>query len=224
MPVLRAVLFDVDGVLLDSLRPHLKICETKNQEYNLGLTIPSLSAFRKMVHEGTRISPMKYFFVAVGFPEQFADQADLQYQATFMRDYKPEPFPGVVSTLNKLHDAGLQMGVVTSNVRANVVQALGDSVGFLNVNCIYCKDDAVPLSKSEALASAVRNFQVEPLETIYVGDQPADWEAAKAAGVGFLGVSYGWGISIDDIDYPVVNDVHDIYSYIAEHNDVESRL
>ena len=35
-----AVLFDVDGVLLDSLTPHLQICKDKNEEYGLGLTIP----------------------------------------------------------------------------------------------------------------------------------------------------------------------------------------
>jgi len=221
MTTFRAALFDVDGVLLDSLMPHLKICEDKNKEYHLGLTIPGPSDFREIVRRGVRISPMKYFFMAVGFPEQFAEKANREYQEIFMRDYAPAPFPGVAWTLRALHDAGQQMGIVTSNVRANVVEALGDNMKFLNVNCIYCKDDIVGLSKSEAIVSAMDNFQVSRLETIYIGDQPADWDAAKTAGVTFLGVSYGWGISEGDTGFPVVTHVCDIYRYISAHNHEE---
>lgn len=35
-------------------------------------------------------------------------------------------------------------------------------------------------------------MQADPSQAIYVGDQPADCHAARAAGVNFLGVAYGW--------------------------------
>jgi phosphoglycolate phosphatase len=212
------VLFDVDGVLLDSLTPHLKICEDKNKEYGLGLTIPDAAQFKKIVRAGVRISPMKYFFTAVGFPELFAEKANLQYQETFLQKYAPRPFAGVFETLQALKEDGLQLGIVTSNVKANVVDALGSSVQFFCGDCIFTKDDLVQSSKSHAIQQALLRLQVSPDETIYVGDQPADWEAAKSAGVQFLGVSYGWGISDKDRDFPVVNDISEVYRFIHNRN------
>lgn len=216
MSRLRVVLFDVDGVLLDSLTPHLKICEDKSKEYGLGLNIPNASKFKEMVRGGTRISPMNYFFLAVGFPDKFAAKAHLQYQRIFMEAYAPAPFPCVHWTLNALHDAGFQMGIVTSNFRANIVAALGNSIDFFHPECIYSKDNLAGASKSEALASAMTKLKASRTETIYVGDQPADWEAAKAAGVNFLGVTYGWGISDEDKDFPTAGEVSEIYRYISE--------
>lgn len=212
----KAVLFDVDGVLLDSLTPHLKICEDKSREYGLGLKIPNASDFKVMVRKGIRISPMKYFFLAVGFPEEFAEKANQQYQRVFMQAYAPVPFPGVHETLKALRTAGLQLGIVTSNVKANVVVALGRSIQFFQPDHIFTKDDMAAMSKDAAIASAMSRLQVRPNETIYVGDQPADWEAAKAAGVKFLGVAYGWGISEKDRDFPVVREIREIYTYISE--------
>ena len=165
MSDLRVVLFDVDGVLLDSLTPHLKICEDKSKEYSLGLTIPSAAEFKEMVRRGIKISPMKYFFMAVGFSEEFAEKANQQYQRDFMRKYAPAPFPGIDDTLGALHSAGLQLGLVTSNVRANVVDALGRSFEFFRPDCIYSKDDMAGLSKSQAITSAMSNCQGSPSET-----------------------------------------------------------
>src|SRR5216684_8368777 len=117
MEKLSAVIFDVDGVLLDSLGPHLQICADKNVEYGLGLSIPTPLAFKKMVRAGVKISPMKFFFQAVGFPSHYADLATAQYNDTFMRDYAPKPFPHVGDMLSKLTTSGLRLGIVTSNVR-----------------------------------------------------------------------------------------------------------
>src|SRR5271165_5966085 len=218
----RVALFDVDGVLLDSLGPHLKICEDKNEEYGLGLSIPGPDEFRKMVRGGVRISPMKYFFLAVGFPELYAEMADRQYEAIFTRDYKPAPFAGVPEMLRALHDAGMKMGTVTSNVRANVVDALGESVQFLDSKCIFCKDDSAQLSKSESIITAMAELQAQPAETVYVGDQPADRVAAESAGVQFLGVSYGWGISQDDNGFPIVSTVDAIRRYILSNGTAQT--
>src|SRR5262245_42148264 len=207
MKNLSSVIFDVDGVLLDSLKPHLQISQDKNLEYGLGLTIPPPDDFRKMVRQGIRVSPMKFFFMAVGFPSEYAEKAFAQYKSIFMRDYAPKPFPHVDEMLCKLTSAGLKLGIATSNVRANIDAALGPSMRLFHPDCILTKDDDASESKADALLLAAKKFHADPGETIYIGDQRADWSAAKTARTQFLGVTYGWGISEKDTEFPVVSQV-----------------
>lgn len=210
----KVVLFDVDGVLLDSLGPHLRICEDKNKEYELGLKIPNAAEFKEMVRLGIRISPMEFFFKAVGFPQEYVERATLQYQEIFTRYYRPVPFDDVHPTLKSMHEAGFRMGIVTSNVMSNVADALGRSMHYFDQGCIYTKDTMGQLSKTDAIVNATSYFNIERHDVLFVGDQPADYYAAREAKVDFLGVTYGWGISIEDNEFPLVGKVSEIYEYI----------
>jgi N-acetyl-D-muramate 6-phosphate phosphatase len=126
----RAVFFDVDGVLVDSLPQHLQICHDKAIEFGLNIRIPTVEEFRDLVRLGTKVSPMRYFFLTVGFPEDFAERAVADYNRDFVQHYRPQTFPGVERMLSALQVAGLKLGLVTSNTRANVVSALGNAMQF----------------------------------------------------------------------------------------------
>jgi len=91
----RAVFFDVDGVLVDSLPQHLQICRDKSIEFGLDIRIPTVEEFRDLVRRGTKVSPMRYFFLAVGFPEDLAERAVADYDRDFVQRYRPRTFPGV---------------------------------------------------------------------------------------------------------------------------------
>ncbi|MDD5634875.1 MAG: HAD hydrolase-like protein [Candidatus Omnitrophica bacterium] len=213
-----AVLFDVDGVLLDSLTPHLQICKDKNEEYGLGLTIPHTDDFRSMVRKGVKISPMSFFFKAVGFPEKYAEMAFLQYKEVFMRDYSPKPFLKIEEMLLKLSSSGFNLGIVTSNVRTNIDKAIGPSMRFFNQKCIFTMESSKSSSKKEALLLIAKELSVDISTLIYVGDQPSDWREAQTAGANFLGVSYGWGISKEDNEFPVVDSPNGVVDYLLKGN------
>jgi phosphoglycolate phosphatase len=207
----RAVFFDVDGVLLDSLPQHLQICHDKAVEFGLKLKIPSVDEFRQLVRRGTKVSPMRCFFLAVGFPEDLAARAVADYEREFIQHYTPKIFPGVGKMLNSLRTAGLKLGLVTSNTRANVAPVLGNAMQYFEESCLFFFDRyPQPKTKSWCLAEGARLLGLEPQACMYVGDQPADAIAAREAGVSFLGVTYGWGISQDDKQYDTAKSVAEI--------------
>lgn len=213
----RAAFLDVDGVLLDSLQPHLGICSDLAAEYALpGVNVPDAASFRAMVATGLKVSPMHDFFLAVGFPETAARRAVADYEARFMRQYQPQPFAGHASMLRRLSDAGLTLGLVTANTRGNVEPALGEAMRYFDRRCLYYHDTfEPPRSKKDCLADGARMLRLAPDQCVFVGDQPADAAAAQAAGWNFLGVSYGWGLLRDEARWPMVHAVGDIADALA---------
>jgi N-acetyl-D-muramate 6-phosphate phosphatase len=203
---LEAAFFDIDGVLLDSLPEHLRICRDKAIEFDLTLTIPTVEQFREMVRNGVKVSPMRYFFLAVGFPPNLADRAVLDYDKEFMKRYRPKPFAGVGILLSKLRNAGVRLGLVTSNVRANVEPVLGNDIRHFDERCLFYFD-RYPEKKSKpwCLTEGARILGLPANECVYIGDQPADAEAAQEAGTQFLAVTYGWGITKFDVQYEKVD-------------------
>jgi HAD superfamily hydrolase (TIGR01549 family) len=180
----RAVFFDVDGVLLDSLPQHLQICHDKAIEFGLKLKIPTVDQFRQLIRRGVKVSPMRCFFLAVGLPEDFAARAVADYEREFIQRYRPKVFPGVSKMLNTLQTAGLKVGLVTSNTRANVVPVLGNAMQYFEESCLFFFDRySEPKTKSWCLAEGARLLGLKPQTCVYVGDQPADAIAAREAGV-----------------------------------------
>ena len=210
----RVVFFDVDSVLLDSLEGHLKVCENLNRRFGLGLTIPSPEVFRALVRTGKRISPMRDFFLAVGFPPERAIEADEYYQREFNRIYPSSPFCGVSEMLICLSQAGVVLGLVTSNIQANVEAALGPNWKLFAPRCRFTFDHPHGLTKSGALRTGAQEMGVTCRSMLYVGDQPADYVAAQQAGTGFLGVTYGWGITQEDRDFTTADSPKNIVEYI----------
>jgi phosphoglycolate phosphatase len=206
---LRAVFFDVDGVLLDSLPQHLRFCAAKAREYGLqGLQMPTVDAFKHLVSRGVRVSPMVNFFLAVGFPAPLAKRGVEDYEREFMQRCHPVPFPGIPDMLKRLRNAGLLLGLVTSNTRANVEPALAGAMRYFDHRCLFYFDRyPEPRDKTSCLAEGARIFGLPPAQCIYVGDQLGDAAAARAAGLQFLGVSYGWGLQPGDASVYTVDTV-----------------
>lgn len=216
LPTLRAAIFDADGVLLDSLPAHLRVCRDKAREYGLRLDIPDAAEFRRRVSAGLRISPMQAFFLAVGFPQPLAERAVGDYDRHFARDYKPGPFGGIEPMLDQVRATGLRLGLVTSNTMENVAPALGAALSRFEPDCRFYYDRlAAPQPKSWWLAESTRRLGLRPEECVYVGDQPADAQAAHDAGLRFLGVTYGWGIAPGDPRFDTVDTVPALAARLA---------
>lgn len=190
----RAILFDADGTLLDSLPPHVQFVRTMNEELGLGLPLPDPSdvvACRKIT-----AAPMGNFFRAAGFPESTIERCVQAYETRFANECPVAPFAGVDSLLERLAANNVPTAVVSSNTEANVRTGLGPELSsrFEFIDGI----DNAPADKAEAIGAALRRLGVA--QATYVGDTRKDCIKATAAGCTFVGVDYGFEALREGVD------------------------
>lgn len=207
MERVRGILFDIDGVLVDSLRAHVEFCRNQAKQYRLATRIDE-ARIRRLVQAGTPVSPMPKLLGALGFSAPDAARAHAEYVAEFSKKHPVTLFPRVFDMLLALTRRDIRLGFVTANVEPNVHAALGDALAFFDPDARLSGVS----DKAAALEQVAQTWGFSAEEVTYVGDQPADEAAAKAAGVRFVAVHYGWGFppSILGSEKLAVVDVRDL--------------
>ena len=107
-------------------------------------------------------------------------------------------FDGVDDVLLRLAAAGAVLGVATSKSRDAVDLAFSiqpPAVVFGAV--ITVEDSALHKPHPEPVLTAIARLGAEVSDAVYVGDAPYDIEAARAAGCGAVGVT--WGVATADV-------------------------
>jgi pyrophosphatase PpaX len=103
-----------------------------------------------------------------------------------------EACAGMNDVLERLHDEGRRLGVVTAKRRSTVELAFARvPVGHLFETVVGGDETEHHKPHPEPLLLAAERMGADPAETAYVGDSPFDIRAAKAAGMFAVGVTWG---------------------------------
>jgi N-acetyl-D-muramate 6-phosphate phosphatase len=187
----RAVLFDLDGTLIDSA-PDLGAAADKMR---VARGLPSLPAerYRPMAGAGARgmlgvafgITPDHEEFAALR-EEFFVNYEHCMTQRTYA-------FDGVPRLLDELAKRGLKWGVVT-NKSMRFTGPLTQSMSLFNSAAAIVGGDSTAHAKPhpEPLLEAARQLQLDPARCIYVGDDERDVVAGRAARMGTVAATYGY--------------------------------
>lgn len=194
MTSFRAILFDLDGTLIDSAPD---ICASINQTLSIMERAPvTLENIKSLVGFGTRTLCKKILTMNGGH----ADEEDIEFLLTgFLKSYSTNPsnhtviFPGVLKALTLLKDNGIQLGICTNKPEATcfpVLDALELRQFFSSVIC----GDTLNFRKPDPrhLLHTLNDMGATVSNAAFVGDSETDIKAANNAGIPCVLVSFGY--------------------------------
>jgi N-acetyl-D-muramate 6-phosphate phosphatase len=186
----RAVLFDLDGTLIDSA-PDLAGAGNDMREAR-GLPRLPLEHFRPMVGSGARGMLGRALDVQPGHPEfeTLRDEFLQRYEARMTRE--TQVFTAMRPVLDRLHRERRPWGIVT-NKATRFSEPLVRALGLLDEAATLVCGDTTPHAKPHPapLLEAARRLGMDANQCVYVGDDLRDVQAGRAAGM--LTVAAAWG-------------------------------
>jgi phosphoglycolate phosphatase len=186
----KAVVFDLDGTLLDTLEDLKNAVNAALAKF--GMPLCTLEQVRQYVGNGVRRLMIRA--VPAGeenpkFEEAFAEFRE--YYAKHCLDCT-RPYPDVLHLLHELHRRGVQMAIVSNK--------LDSAVKELNAR-FFADYVTVAIGESEGVArkpapdmvwEAQKSLGADPKDTIYVGDSEVDLQTAANAGLECVSVTWGF--------------------------------
>lgn len=191
----QLVMFDLDGTLLDSV-PDLAAAVNR-MLVQLGRAPASLAQVRTWVGNGAMIlvrralaGSMDYAAVS---PEQAQPALELFLQAYADEGSHSCLYPNVQQTLQQLQRKGVAMAVIT-NKPSQFLPELFERFGLSDYFNWVVGGDSLPQQKPDpaGLLWVMDKAGVEPGQSLFVGDSKNDIQAARAAGVACVAMSYGY--------------------------------
>jgi len=188
---LRAVLFDMDGTLLDSAPDFIAISQAMRQAHGLPAMDPQRIA--DVVSGGARA------MVAAAFdcPVESSEFETLRLE--FLERYQQHcavltrPYDGIAELLTDIEKSKLIWGVVT-NKPLRFAEPIMQQLGLAGRSALLICPDHVTHTKPdpEPMLLACSKLGLQPAEILFVGDDLRDIESGRAAGTRTAAVSWGY--------------------------------
>lgn len=189
---MKAVLFDLDGTLIDTAADFIRIIQQMCREEGRALVEPEL--IRTQVSEGARA------MVKLVYPElELEDPVFLQHRQRFLDMYgadiavDTDLFEGMYPLLEQLEAQDIPWGIVTNKPRW-LSEALLKALN-LSERCavLVCPEDVTRTKPDpEPMYLAAKQLNLAAEDCIYIGDHPRDIDAGRHAKMPTVLAAYGY--------------------------------
>lgn len=192
----HAVLFDLDGTLVDTAPDMVAVLQEMQRAH--GLEPVAYGIARNCVSNGA------LGLLRLAFPDEAAF-----FDSPLHREYldryegrvceKSTVFNGLEALLDRLEMARRPWGIVT-NKPARMTEPLLQGLNLWHRSACTVSGDTLPQRKPDPapMLHACNLAGIEPENTLYVGDALRDIEAGRTAGMGTIAVAYGYIDAGDD--------------------------
>jgi pyrophosphatase PpaX len=219
MQVYKAILFDVDGTLLDTTEFIFQAFEYTLSKY--GYPAKSRDLFAGLVGK-----PLDYNYSVL------APDSDIGLLSKTHREFQldhvglAKTYPGTKKTLETIYNDDLRMAAVTTRARASTIETLKSCDILDYFDYVVALEDVVKAKPDpEPVFKALRYLGIQPRHALMAGDSDADIYAGKNAGTKTAGATYGFhGMKIAESnpDY-LIDSIGEILPLIIPTPDPEDR-
>ena len=188
--MIKAVLFDIDGTLIDTVDLHAAAWVEALQHVDVDIAFDDMR-----VQIGKGGDQILHGLLPPGMVEERGEEIQAYRGELFKRDYlhKVRPFPGVRDLFVRIRESG-QKAVLASSGKADEVDRYKEIAGIADlIDGATSSDDAERSKPFPDIfqAALAKLAPIGPAEAAVVGDTPYDAEAARKAGIKPIGVLCG---------------------------------
>lgn len=189
---MRAILFDWDGTIADTLGALYEANVAVMEAFGL--------PFDELLYRRHFAPDWRLMYGRLGVPRDRLEEANELWHAAYDQGRAARPFAGAREAVVALLDAGLRVGLVTAG-HGDVVRPQLERFGFAGLFEVAVFGDDVAFHKPdpEPLRRALGALGLEsrPDEATYLGDVPDDMRMARAVGTGAVGITSTLGVAED---------------------------
>jgi len=187
----KAIIFDLDGTLLNSL---IDIAESVNyvlEKYNF--PTHNIEDYKYMIGNGIQVLIEKALPNNISKTdfEKYFNEASTIYEKR--QTQKSHPYDGIIDMLNSLSDKGISLNILSNkpdNFTKDVVKHFFKDIDF---KIVFGAREGVPKKPAaNAVNEIVKTIGLDKQEFIYMGDTSTDMLTANAANIESIGVTWGY--------------------------------
>ncbi|MDR3556197.1 MAG: HAD family hydrolase [Syntrophobacteraceae bacterium] len=189
----KAILFDIDGTLLDTLQD---LADSMNGAlHRLGFPTHNLDEYKYFVGDGMenlvkRALPER----ARNDPRQVSGCLQILLEI-YGRNWKAKtrPYPGIPELLDALSARGLKMAVLSNKLHGFTVKVVAELLAAWHFEPVLGERASAPRKPDPTSALEIaRVLGIEPADFLYLGDTATDMKTAKGAGMFAVGALWGF--------------------------------
>ena len=196
---LEAVLFDLDGTLLDTAPDFIAVLRSLMAEHQVESDLSDLQIRSQVSHGSAAL-------VSLGFNIDIKDQRFELLKAQFLELYaarlseSTQLFPGIDELLEIIEQHNMPWGIITNKPERYATPLLNDLDLLARTNTLICPEHVNKAKPDpESLLLACSQINCNPHNTVYIGDHRRDIEAGNRAEMETIAALYGY---IDPNDPP----------------------
>ena len=190
--IYRAIIFDLDGTLLNTLDD---LGNAANRVLkNHGLPTHQIDAYRYFIGDGTAM------LIRRALPETHRDETTIEaFLKEFRADYKEncfndtKPYDGVYPLLEKLSKTAIRPAVLSNKPHEDTVRCIKKFFYNCRFDAVFGMSDGTPPKPvPEGALNISEIFRIPPAQFIFLGDSSVDMKTAINARMTPVGAAWGF--------------------------------